>query len=37
MDKKIAEAGEKCEQYRLLGYHCSESAIRAIILLIKMA
>lgn len=30
LDKKIAEAGEKCEQYRLLGYHCSESAIRAI-------
>lgn len=30
MDKKIIEAAEKCERYRLYGYHCSESAIRAI-------
>ena len=30
MDNKIIEAAERCEHYRLLGYHCSESAIRAI-------
>jgi C_GCAxxG_C_C family probable redox protein len=29
MKKIIKEAVEKCEGYRLRGYHCSESAIRA--------
>jgi C_GCAxxG_C_C family probable redox protein len=29
MEEKIRTAAEKCEEYRLRGYHCSESSIRA--------
>ena len=29
MEEKLQAAAEKCEGYRLLGYHCSESGIRA--------
>lgn len=30
MENKIIEAADRCEHYRLCGYHCSESSIRAI-------
>lgn len=29
MEEKLKAAAEKCEEYRLRGYHCSESGIRA--------
>ncbi len=29
MEDLVLAAGEKCEGYRLQGYHCSESAVRA--------
>ena len=29
MEDKLQAAAEKCEAYRLMGYHCSESSIRA--------
>ena len=28
MEDKVKLAGEKCESYRQMGYHCSESSIR---------
>ncbi|MBA1333619.1 MAG: hypothetical protein HPY66_0012 [Firmicutes bacterium] len=30
MDALLAEAAKKCEEYRLMRYHCSESSIRAL-------
>ncbi len=29
MEEKLQAAAEKCEAYRVMGYHCSESSIRA--------
>ena len=29
VEDKLQAAAEKCETYRLMGYHCSESSIRA--------
>jgi hypothetical protein len=29
VEEKLQAATEKCEGYRVMGYHCSESCIRA--------